>query len=81
MEARQKGETISDGAIEPACQQTCPAGAIVFGDSNDPNSRLSKLLQNRRRFGVLEELNVRPSVSYLAIVRNREEQTEDKQNG
>ena len=70
--ARARGETIADGAIEPACQQTCPARAITFGDLNDPNSALSKANESRRKYRVLEEVGTEPSVSYLAVVRNRE---------
>ena len=62
---------IKDGDIKTACQQTCPAEAIVFGDINDPASRVSRLAGDARAFKVLEELNVKPSVSYLAQVRNK----------
>jgi molybdopterin-containing oxidoreductase family iron-sulfur binding subunit len=58
-------------AVETACQQSCPAQAIVFGDANDPNSRVAHLMSDPRRYQVLGELNVRPSVSYLGLVRNR----------
>ncbi|MBI1790380.1 MAG: 4Fe-4S dicluster domain-containing protein [Acidobacteria bacterium] len=72
IEARRRGEEIEDGDIRTACQQTCPAGAIVFGDMNDPESRISKLLESPRRYHVLEDLNVLPSIGYLALVRNRD---------
>ncbi len=72
IEARRHDKPIADGQIQTACQQSCPAQAIVFGDLNDPSSRVAKLAQDRRRFGVLEEFNFRPSVNYLALVRNRE---------
>jgi molybdopterin-containing oxidoreductase family iron-sulfur binding subunit len=65
-----KGGRLADGAIQTACQQACPAQAIVFGDANDPNSRLAKLRSSPRAFHVLEELNVKPNVTYLARVRN-----------
>jgi molybdopterin-containing oxidoreductase family iron-sulfur binding subunit len=71
--AKAKGEPIADGAIQTACQQSCPANAIVFGDLADPNSAVSKLGGGPRGYKVLEELNVGPSVTYLAVVRNREE--------
>jgi molybdopterin-containing oxidoreductase family iron-sulfur binding subunit len=61
---------VQDGEVVTACQEACPAGAIVFGDMNDPNSKVSKLRVSERGFKVLEELNVRPSVVYLAKVRN-----------
>jgi molybdopterin-containing oxidoreductase family iron-sulfur binding subunit len=72
LEARRRGLPLADGDIQPACQQACPARAIVFGDLNDPRSRVSRLLRDdRRRYQVLAELNVRPSVNYLGIVRHR----------
>ena len=73
IEAKRRGEKIEDGSVQTACQQSCPAQAIYFGDLNDPNSRASKMMQNPRRYRVLEELNVRPAVGYLTMVRNREE--------
>ncbi len=75
-EAKRSDRPLADGAIQTACQQSCPAGAIVFGDINDPNSRVSKLAAGGRSYKVLEELNVRPSVVYQRIVRNREEKEE-----
>lgn len=81
IEARRLGEPLADGTIRTACQQSCPAQAIVFGDMNDPQSRLAKSLANPRRFGVLEEFNFQPVVSYLRLVRNRVEQEASKPNG
>ncbi len=73
IEAKRQGRAIADGEIQTACQQSCPAGAIVFGDLNDPNSHVSRLIASGRAYRVLEELNVKPSVRYLTRVRNREE--------
>ena len=64
---------MADGDIKVACQQSCPTQAIVFGDMTDPESAVSKLSAKQRAYGVLTELNVQPSVSYLARVRNVEE--------
>jgi molybdopterin-containing oxidoreductase family iron-sulfur binding subunit len=61
---------VLDGEVVTACQEACPAGAIIFGDTNDPNSAVSKARIHERRFQVLAELNVRPSVTYLAKVYN-----------
>lgn len=61
---------LADGAIRPACAQSCPADAIVFGDLNDGQSRVAQLMMSPRRYRVLEELGVRPSVGYLAVVRH-----------
>jgi molybdopterin-containing oxidoreductase family iron-sulfur binding subunit len=70
IEARRRGIAVADGAIQAACQQSCPGDAIVFGDLNDPASRVAQAMRDARRFTVLEELNVRPSVGYLRKVRN-----------
>ncbi|MEW6755557.1 MAG: 4Fe-4S dicluster domain-containing protein, partial [Candidatus Latescibacterota bacterium] len=70
-EARRRGEPVADGAIQPACQQTCPTGAIVFGDLNDPHSRVSRAWASPRRYRVLEEIGVEPAVGYLRLVRNK----------
>jgi Fe-S-cluster-containing dehydrogenase component len=76
IEAKINGQPVADGAIETACQQSCPAQAIVFGDMNDPKSEVHAAMNDPRRFRVLEELNVRPSVGYLRVVRNRDEEVE-----
>ncbi len=62
--------TVRDGEVLTACQQVCPAQAIVFGDLNDPNSEVSKQKQNSRDYAMLAELNIKPRVSYLARVQN-----------
>jgi molybdopterin-containing oxidoreductase family iron-sulfur binding subunit len=72
LEARRIGEPLADGAVQTACQQSCPARAIQFGDVNDPTSGVSQLRRSGRYYRVLEELDTRPSVGYLTAVRNRE---------
>lgn len=78
---REAGGLPSDGVIQTACQQSCPAQAIVFGNLKDPNSRVAKLSAGRRGYQVLGELNVRPSVTYLTLVRNRPGEEEGEQHG
>ncbi len=73
IEARQRGVPLADGVIQVACQQSCPARAIAFGDLNDPKSQVAQWMQSPRRYRVLEEMNFRPAVGYLAVVRNRTE--------
>ena len=76
--ARDEGRArIKDGEAITACQEACPAGAIIFGDTNDPESNVSKARYNERGFRVLSELNVRPQVTYLAKVKNTTEKTPD----
>jgi molybdopterin-containing oxidoreductase family iron-sulfur binding subunit len=77
-EATRLGKPLADGDIKVACQQSCPTQAIVFGDMNDPESAVSKLAAKQRAYGVLTEINVKPSVRYLARVRNVEEETHAK---
>jgi molybdopterin-containing oxidoreductase family iron-sulfur binding subunit len=61
---------IKDGDIKTACQQSCPSDAIVFGDLNDKESRVSKLVEQERNYGLLEDIGTRPRTTYLAVVRN-----------
>jgi molybdopterin-containing oxidoreductase family iron-sulfur binding subunit len=67
--ARREGRSLADGEIVPACAQSCPTRAIVFGDLKDPASRVSRLSQDQRRYRVFEELNTRPAVTYLERIR------------
>ncbi|MEE8348675.1 MAG: TAT-variant-translocated molybdopterin oxidoreductase [Acidobacteriota bacterium] len=72
-EAKREGREMVDGDIKIACQQSCPADAIVFGDMNDPESRITQAIDNPRHYRVLEEMNFRPSIGYLTKVRNKED--------
>jgi molybdopterin-containing oxidoreductase family iron-sulfur binding subunit len=70
INAEKEDRPLKDGEIVTACQQACPAQAIVFGDLNDPNSRVAKLKRQQRDYSLLEELNTRPRTTYLARLRN-----------
>lgn len=78
IEAKRQGLPITDGQIQTACQQSCPAKAIVFGDMNDSASTIHESQQDPRRYGVLEEFNFRQNVSYLRIVKNRQDDQTQK---
>ncbi len=81
IEARRQDRPIADGDVRMACEQSCPAGAIVFGDLNDPKSRVAALVADGRHFQVLGDIGIRPRVGYLAVVRNRESAGGDTHHG
>ena len=68
--AKLEDRKIRDGEVLTACQSVCPTEAIVFGDINDPNSRVSQLKKSPLNYPLLAELNTRPRTTYLAVVRN-----------
>jgi molybdopterin-containing oxidoreductase family iron-sulfur binding subunit len=70
IDSKREERQIRDGEIVTACEAVCPSDAIVFGNLNDPESKVSKLKAQERNYGILEDLNTRPRTTYLAVVRN-----------
>jgi Fe-S-cluster-containing dehydrogenase component len=68
--AKDAGRALVDGDVQTACQQSCPSNAIVFGDLNDKESKVAKQGHEKAAYHVLEELNVRPNITYMVKVRN-----------
>jgi len=65
LQAKAEGRAVRDGEIVPACAQTCPTRAIVFGDLKDLDSEVSQRSKDPRRYRVLEHLNTQPAITYL----------------
>ncbi|CAN5697324.1 TAT-variant-translocated molybdopterin oxidoreductase [soil metagenome] len=68
--ARDEKRPLKDGDITPACADSCPTNAIVFGDLNEPESRVSKLFKDKRSYKLLEDLNAAPRVAFQSRIRN-----------
>ncbi len=82
LEAKKANRKLVDGDISMACAQACPTNAIVFGDLNDDDSAISKLRKNdERNYFILEELGIKPTVSYLTKVRNCDTTIEEGKKG
>ena len=64
-QAKDEGREVRDGEVVPACAQSCPAEALVFGDLSDAGSRVAQLSKDPRGFRLLEESGTRPRVVYL----------------
>lgn len=80
LQAKMEGRRPTDADITTACASACPADAIVFGDLNNEESQISKLLETEveaRAYHVLEEINVRPNIWYLTKIRNKESEQAD----
>lgn len=65
LEAKREERELEAGEIQPACVQTCPPSALIFGDLNDPTSRVSELARSQHAFHFLDELGTEPAVTYL----------------
>jgi molybdopterin-containing oxidoreductase family iron-sulfur binding subunit len=72
--ARIQEREIADGEVVTACQAACPTGAIVFGDLSEPGSEVARLASMPHNYGLLTELNTRPRTTYLARLRQSEEE-------
>ena len=70
IDTKLAGREMRDGDVKTACQQACPTQAIVFGDLNDPASKVSRLKAEPTNYGLLEHLNTRPRTTYLAKIVN-----------
>ncbi|HSY76700.1 MAG TPA: 4Fe-4S dicluster domain-containing protein, partial [Bacteroidia bacterium] len=72
LKAKIDGRTIVDGEVNPACAQSCPTNALVFGNVNDPESKVAKLITEERSYLLLADLDTQPNVFYMTKVRNSE---------
>jgi molybdopterin-containing oxidoreductase family iron-sulfur binding subunit len=70
IDAKLAGRALQDGDAKTACQETCPAEAITFGDIRDPKSKVSEIKASDRNYNLLPELNTRPRTTYLMRLRN-----------
>ena len=70
IEAEKESRKIRDGEVVTACQAVCPSQAIVFGDMNDPNSKIAQAKKSARNYGLLTDLGTKPRTTYLAKVTN-----------
>ena len=73
LDAKLKGEQIEDGTFQTACSNACTTGAMVFGDVNDKNSKVSALREDDRMYHLLEHVGTKPNVMYQVKVRNSDE--------
>jgi len=80
LKAKTENRQLEDGEIKTACQQSCPVDAIVFGNLLDPESKISKLVENPRSYELLEQVHTLPSISYLTKISNRDEADETEEH-
>lgn len=74
LQAKKEGRALKDGDIKSACSAACPTGGITFGDLNDSEAEIVKSRNDDRNFFLLEDIGVKPTVSYLLKVRNQDEE-------
>ena len=77
IESQKSGRPIADGDVMTACQAVCPTDAIIFGDLNDANSRVSKMKLDPRNYKLLNELNTQPRTTYLSELKNQNSEMPD----
>ena len=79
LTAKKDSRPLEDGDLKVACQQACPTHAITFGNANNKESAITKVRVDNpnRSFYVLEQLHVLPNVTYLAKVRNQDEEKKE----
>ena len=78
IQSEIEGRKVRDGEIVTACQAVCPTEAIVFGDINDPNSRVSQIKAEKRNYSLLGDLNTKPRTTYLTALRNPNPEISEK---
>jgi molybdopterin-containing oxidoreductase family iron-sulfur binding subunit len=78
IEAEKEGRKLADGEVVTACQSVCPTEAIVFGNINDPEARVSKLKAEQRSYSLLADLNTQPRTTYLSALRNPNKEIAEK---
>jgi molybdopterin-containing oxidoreductase family iron-sulfur binding subunit len=83
LNAKKEDRVLKDQAAKTACMQACPTDAIVFGNLNDKESRVSKMREENelRSFYVIEQVHTLPNINYLARIRNTDEIIEPKKGG
>ncbi|HTA27667.1 MAG TPA: TAT-variant-translocated molybdopterin oxidoreductase [Bacteroidia bacterium] len=72
LKAKLESRPVKDGEITPACAQSCPTDALVFGNVNDPESKVAKLIKNERNYLLLADLDTQPNVFYMTKIRNKD---------
>jgi MoCo/4Fe-4S cofactor protein with predicted Tat translocation signal len=81
MQAKLEKRELKDGEVTTACAQACPTEAIIFGDMNDPNSRVAQMFKDPRGYALLEEFHAAPNIRYMAKIRNDDQETRPGRKG